>query len=764
MGKNPLVFRNPGDFITPTMPQRPISPRFAGLMIALLLGFSESRGLALIFNSTGDATYNTTPPTGSLTNSGWQWQGRWKGATGTPIAPHFFITAGHLGGNVGDTFLFNGVNYVTTGKNASPSSDLIVWQVGATFPSYAPLYTGSAEVGMNAVLFGRGVARGAAVNVAGLGEDALRGWQWMSTATAGTLRWGENTIESAQYFAPNDPFAANGQLLVMDFDRFNGSNSNEVTLGNFDSGGGLFIRDPVDNRWKLAGVNVDAEYAYRLTAGGATFNASIFDIGGLYYDEAGDVVGPVGADPFILGANGVTDTPSHLYSARISANIPWILGIPGFPPINTAPQISPVSNQTVDEGIPLMVTLTGSDADVPAQTLSYGLVSGPPGMTVTPGGVVSWTPNETQGGATVTVTVQVTDSGVPSMSAIRLFQVAVRDVPQLGRTVWQLGADAPTGSSGTVSSAEFSLENSKNDPAPGRVTRLPGDPLYVDAASNPRADDDFYFGGVYPGGFNLLTSGLSVPNDEPFSAWERAHTLGDRTNRIHFLLGSVQAAGATQYRLRVDLATGGSRIGTVVQPGFSEHDYVVRFRNGAGVTTQVYSNRLTQVTNLQIDFSAAQVAATLGANSLEMVRVGPATATDYWLIYDQVRLEVVVGGLGLSRVASGEAGAAAAYLRSPGSTGNSTVIHGRITLEGADYLTLTFGGPEPAPEGGSPQVESSEDLVHWSPADVVFLRDSVSEGWRTTMLRDLIPLGQTAQRFLRLRVAPGSFSRVPTNE
>ena len=423
-------------------------------------------------------------------------------------------------------------------------------------------------------------------------------------------------------------------------------------------------------------------------------------------------------------------------------------------PINTPPQINPVSGRTVDEGIPLTLNLSGSDADVPAQTLSYALVSGPVGMTVTPGGLVSWTPTETQGGGAETVHVMVTDNGVPPLSATNTFQVVVRDVPQLGRTVWQLGVDAPTGSSGAVSYAEFSIENSLNDPAPGRVTRLPGDPVYVDAASNPRADDDYYFGGVYPAGFNGLSSLLSAPNDEPFSAWERAHTLRDRTNRIHFLLGAAQVAGATQDRLRVDLATGGSRIGAVVQPGFSAHDYLVQFRNGAGVTTLVYSNHLTQVTNLLIDFTAAQVTATLGANSLEFVRSGPATATDYWLTYDQVRLEVALGASALS-------GAAPATVADDswgsGTAGTGALTCGRIPLEGVEYLTLTYGYMEPLPEGVSYyRVEVTSDLVHWTSAEVVVHSDVLHGGWRAIVVRDLTPLGVGSRRFLRVRAVSAS--------
>ena len=58
---------------------------------------------------------------------------------GIPIAPHHFITASHLGGKVGDTFLFDGVTYTTITRNASPTSDLILWEVSGTFPLCAHL-------------------------------------------------------------------------------------------------------------------------------------------------------------------------------------------------------------------------------------------------------------------------------------------------------------------------------------------------------------------------------------------------------------------------------------------------------------------------------------------------------------------------------------------------------------------------------------------------------------------------------------------------
>lgn len=696
---------------------------------------------ALVFSSTGDTNYNTTPPTGALAGSGWQWLGQYGIASGIPIAPQYFITAGHLGGSPGSPFLFNGVTYTTTARYVSPSSDLAIFKISGTFPSYAPIYVRRDEVGKNAVLFGRGATRGSAINVSNLGEDSLRGWRWSPSSTAGTLRWGENTIQDARDFPANDPYPANGELLVMDFDRYDGTNPNEVTFASYDSGGGLFLLDSADNQWKLAGVNVDAEYAFRLTETGSDIFASIFDIGGLFYDEEGDTVGPVGPDPFIYAPNTEADIPARLYSVRLSSNIEWIRSVAGVPPVNTAPVFVPVANQTIQENALFQLTLSATDGDQPAQSLTFKLESGPGGLTVSSGGDLQWTPDELQGGLSFPVSVSVSDNGYPSLGVTNQFWIAVQEVneapilngvgelvaeelipftqqltafdpdvpvnavsfellsgppgltvsssgllqwtpsdtaggatypvtlrvsdleatpasstavvsirvvdsPELSRTVWQIGTDSPSGTPINTQMAEFSIQNNLNDLRPGKVTRIPEDPAYAGPGANPGADDDFYFAGNYAAGFNGLTAVLRVPFDEPPIAWERAHTLGDRTNRVHFPLGSTQSAADTTFRLTVDLAGGGFSIGGINQSGFADHDFVIRFRNGAGLTTLLYSNRISRATILMIDFTAAQVSATQGGNTVELVRTGPAVpGVSYWIIYDHLRLEVLPSNL-----------------------------------------------------------------------------------------------------------------------
>src|SRR4051794_1862734 len=44
---------------------------------------------------------NTSVPTGTLSNSGWQYEGQFNGVLVTPIAPQYFISAEHTGGTIG---------------------------------------------------------------------------------------------------------------------------------------------------------------------------------------------------------------------------------------------------------------------------------------------------------------------------------------------------------------------------------------------------------------------------------------------------------------------------------------------------------------------------------------------------------------------------------------------------------------------------------------------------------------------------------------
>ncbi|MBM3888179.1 MAG: hypothetical protein FJ388_03540, partial [Verrucomicrobia bacterium] len=120
---------------------------FAAVFLMSVTRSSE----AVLFYSTGDPSFNTNAPSGSLTNSGWQWEGSWSAYLGTAIASNFFITAFHVGGNVGDTFSFGGVSYTTTARYTTGVVDLAIWRVSGSFPTWAPLYSKSDEVGRSLV-------------------------------------------------------------------------------------------------------------------------------------------------------------------------------------------------------------------------------------------------------------------------------------------------------------------------------------------------------------------------------------------------------------------------------------------------------------------------------------------------------------------------------------------------------------------------------------------------------------------------------------
>ena len=94
------------------------------------------------------------------------------------------------------------------------------------------------------------------------------------------------------------------------------------------------------------------------------------------------------------------------------------------------PVLAAIPSLFIDEGVTLRFTNSATDADLPAQTLSFALLAGAPfGAAVDAGsGVFTWTPVEQQGGASYPMTVRVSDNGQPERTDTKSFMVTVNKV------------------------------------------------------------------------------------------------------------------------------------------------------------------------------------------------------------------------------------------------------------------------------------------------------------------------------------------------
>jgi hypothetical protein len=97
--------------------------------------------------------------------------------------------------------------------------------------------------------------------------------------------------------------------------------------------------------------------------------------------------------------------------------------------LNARPTLATLPTQFVNELTLLTVTNTATDPNLPAETLTFSLVSGPSGLTINSStGVITWTPAQTQSPSTNTVTVSVINNGTPALSATNSFIVIVKEV------------------------------------------------------------------------------------------------------------------------------------------------------------------------------------------------------------------------------------------------------------------------------------------------------------------------------------------------
>ncbi|HNX52740.1 MAG TPA: thrombospondin type 3 repeat-containing protein [Pontiellaceae bacterium] len=286
-------------------------------LISLLFFLMAGSSPAVLFYSTGDASYHTNAPTGALEGSGWQFQGRFGSYLGTPISPHHFIAAQHIsaGTSVGTKFYYNGSVYTTTAKTNDSASDLTIWTVAERFTSYAPLYSGTSESGKGLVVFGRGVDRGVAITntlttITGHGQSTTtnvtvitNGWKWGSYNY--TQRWGTNLVSTTATMGGYP-------VLVANWD----AGGDDCMLADKDSSGGVFIQE--SGVWKLAGINYSigpsATYSFN-SDGSSPFNAAILDFRGdapLYYFNGTSWV------------SLPSSQKSSFFVSRISSRYSWI--------------------------------------------------------------------------------------------------------------------------------------------------------------------------------------------------------------------------------------------------------------------------------------------------------------------------------------------------------------------------------------------------------------------------------------------------------
>lgn len=268
-----------------------------GLFFLFLAALSPSARAIILSDPGATDLTNTTAPMGFYAGSGWDYQGLWGSFLGTPIGPNHFVTAKHVSGRIGESFIYRGSSYMTDDYVDAPNSDLRIWHVLSPFPDYAPIYLKPLNIGQELVIFGRGTDRGAPVGTSARGA----GWLW--GATNSTQRWGTNRVS-----------AVSERLLVAEFN-FGTSDPYEAHLSVGDSGGGVFIKDD-DDLWKLAAVNYSVSNAYSTEAEGSErFNASLYDQTG-FFEE--------------LRSTPLTG-PGELYLSRLDAHADFIKDVVGVP-------------------------------------------------------------------------------------------------------------------------------------------------------------------------------------------------------------------------------------------------------------------------------------------------------------------------------------------------------------------------------------------------------------------------------------------------
>jgi len=239
--------------------------------------------------------------------------GKWLRGDGTlrasavALIENVILTANHIGGSVGETVEFDGVEYAITSMTQYGNTDIRLATIGShnggpsaldpdSVVGTDNLYTGRFENQEMFVVGGYGATRGDAVG---------GGYLWGASPTDGP-QWGANRVEGFANARPSPDGSAVSSTFWYDFDAAGDPTrvAHEATLGDRDSGAGAFIYAPTgpddDQPWKLVGLGAYVQHD-----------------GTAYYDGPGAAAGEMGwmlrissyADGLFSAAEAATPIP-----------------------------------------------------------------------------------------------------------------------------------------------------------------------------------------------------------------------------------------------------------------------------------------------------------------------------------------------------------------------------------------------------------------------------------------------------------------------
>lgn len=254
------------------------------------------------------------------------------------------------------------------------------------------------------------------------------GWNWTNTGFVAPLNTWTHLVMTYSngivktYGNGTLVSTINGTGAIGDID----TASNDFRIGGRQTGDQFFqgfIDEPTIYRRVLSATEVSALYngqtksfgTFSLDAGNPS-GSSINSSSGVFSWTPGESHGPGSYPIAVRITDGGSPASNDVEIITVTVN-----------ELNVAPVLAAIANQTINEGATLNVTAVATDADLPANTLTYSLI-GPVGMTINPGnGAISYTPGETEGGQVHQVTVTVKDNGNPMFSNTKTFTVTINE-------------------------------------------------------------------------------------------------------------------------------------------------------------------------------------------------------------------------------------------------------------------------------------------------------------------------------------------------